>query len=77
MEDFLQTIYEAFFFIEQDVVVGYVLVKMDCEQLYFRQFEHMDLAMEKQRAEIAALRAKANQEALAKGVRFAGRMCLY
>lgn len=38
MKDFLQTSYEAFFFIEQDVVVGYALVKMDCEPLYLRQF---------------------------------------
>ena len=38
MKDFLQTSYEAFFFIEQDVVIGYALVKMDCEPLYLRQF---------------------------------------
>ncbi len=37
MKDFLQTSYEAFFFIEQDVVVGYALVKMDCEPLYLGQ----------------------------------------
>lgn len=38
MKDFLQTVYEAFFFIERDRVVGYALIKMDCEPLYLRQF---------------------------------------
>lgn len=38
MKDFLQTKYEAFFFVERDVVVGYALVKMDCKPLYLRQF---------------------------------------
>ena len=38
MKDFLQTSYEAFFFMEQNMVVGYALVKMDCEPLYLRQF---------------------------------------
>lgn len=38
MKDFLQTFYEAYFFIERDRVVGYALIKMDCEPLYLRQF---------------------------------------
>lgn len=38
MKDFLQTGYEAFFFMEKDAVIGYALVKMDCEPLYLRQF---------------------------------------
>ena len=38
MKDFLQTFYEAFFFIEQNTVVGYALVKIDCKPLYLRQF---------------------------------------
>ncbi len=38
MKDFLQTFYEAYFFIERDKVVEYALIKMDCEPLYLRQF---------------------------------------
>ena len=38
MKDFLQTFYEAYFFIERDRVVGYALIKMDCEPLCLRQF---------------------------------------
>lgn len=38
VQNFLQTKYEAFFFVERDVVVGYALVKMECKPLYLRQF---------------------------------------
>lgn len=38
MKDFLQKFYEAFFFVEQNTVVGYALVKIDCKPLYLRQF---------------------------------------
>lgn len=38
MKDFLQTVCEAYFFIERDRVVGYALIKMDCDPLYLRQF---------------------------------------
>lgn len=38
MEEFLNTEYDAFFFIEKEDIVGYALVKNTCEPLYIRQF---------------------------------------
>lgn len=38
MRNFLQTVYEAYFFMAGEDVVGYALVKNDCQPLYIRQF---------------------------------------
>lgn len=38
MKNFLQTTYEAYFFIEQNTIVGYALINIDCKPLYLRQF---------------------------------------
>lgn len=38
MKEFLQTEYDAYFFMEKDDTVGYALVKNNCCPLYLRQF---------------------------------------
>lgn len=38
MSNFLQTVYEAYFFLVGEDVVGYALIKNNCEPLYIRQF---------------------------------------
>ncbi len=38
MQGFLNTEYEAYFFVVQENVVGYALVKKTCNPLYLRQF---------------------------------------
>ena len=38
MRGFLNTEYEAFFFVAEEAIVGYALVKNTCTPLYLRQF---------------------------------------
>lgn len=38
MHEFITTEYDAYFFIKQETVVGYALVKNTCNPLYLRQF---------------------------------------
>jgi len=38
MKGFLQTEYSAYFFLEEDAIVGYALVNMECTPIYLRQF---------------------------------------
>lgn len=38
MKGFLKTDYDAYFFVVDDAVVGYALVKNSCRPLYMRQF---------------------------------------
>ena len=38
MRGFLNTEYEAFFFVAEEAIVGYALVKSTCKPLYLRQF---------------------------------------
>lgn len=38
MHEFITTEYDAYFFIKQEAVVGYALVKNKCNPLYLRQF---------------------------------------
>ena len=38
MHEFITTEYDAYFFIKQEAIVGYALVKNKCNPLYLRQF---------------------------------------
>ena len=38
MADFLSSEYDAYFFCEQETVIGYALIKNTCNPLYLRQF---------------------------------------